>query len=131
MQLNKQQVADFRAEFEKAMEELAKKTGIVVTMKTIHYSEYEGTLSFKCEGGVSENGDRDSLKEKEFYQQCRFYGLEPKDYMAKFTSRGETYQIVGLMPSRRKYPILCKNVNTGELRVFSTGCIGLIQRDED
>jgi hypothetical protein len=48
--------------------------------------------------------------EDDFNRWAATVGLEPSDFGARFRSRGHLYQIVGMKPRNRKYPILVKRV---------------------
>jgi hypothetical protein len=45
----------------------------------------------------------------DFQREAHYYGLEASDLGTTFTQNGKTFEIVGLKPRSRKYPILGKD----------------------
>ena len=57
-------------------------------------------------------------EQADFNKLCGMYGLKEDDYGKTFKNGTKTYKIVGFSPSRRAYPISCKDVSTGQLTNF-------------
>ena len=52
-----------------------------------------------------------------------FAGLKPEHLDATFACRGETYRIMGLAPSRRRYPVIAKRVRDGKAFKFGADTV--------
>ena len=113
--IDKQVLENFREDFKKAMEDLEQKYGLVIELGSIRYSatSFEGKIS--CKEGES----KDEVNEQEFKRYCRMYGLDEDDYDRRFTFQGKQYIITGIRPSKRKYPICCQEVTTGQTYGFT------------
>ncbi len=76
---------------------------------------------------VSELADDGVAKTPEraaFIQQAHLYGLSPEDLDATFTANdGTIYQIVGLSPRKRKYPIVAARASDGKLYKFAEATV--------
>ena len=51
------------------------------------------------------------------------YGLDYDDYDRRFTYDGKDYIIIGIRPSKRKYPISCQQVQDGKTYAFTADMI--------
>ena len=113
--IDTQKLKDFRADFAEAMKDLEQKYGLVISLGSIKYSptEFEGKIT--CKEGESQ----DEVNAGEFRKYCKTYGLDPEDYDRIFEYKGKKYVIAGILPSKRKYPVLGKTFDTGEVFCFS------------
>lgn len=68
-------------------------------------------------------------EQREFEIYCSHYRLRPDDYLKIFTCRGEKYYLVGFMPSRPKFAIRGRHVQTGKEMLFSTPVVRHLQID--
>ena len=117
--IDRQTLDNFRQDFEKAMETLEKQYGFIIDLGNITYS----ATSFYGKLEVHEGDSRDDLNEQGFKAHCKTYGLDPDDYDRRFTYGGKDYIIIGIRPSKRKYPISCQQVQDGESYVFTADLI--------
>ena len=117
--IDNQTLTNFRQDFKKAMEALEKQYGFIIDLGDITYS----ATSFTGKLEVREGDSRDDLNEQEFKMYCKMYGLDPEDYDRRFTCDGKDYIIVGIRPSKRKYPISCQQVQDGKSYVFTADLI--------
>ena len=117
--IDKQTLTNFRQDFKKAMEALEKQYGFIIDLGSITYS----ATSFSGKLEVHEGDSRDDLNEQEFKMYCKSYGLDPEDYDRRFTYDGKDFIIIGIRPSKRKYPISCLQVQDGESYSFTASLI--------
>ena len=120
--IDRQTLTNFRQDFKKAMEALEKQYGFIIDLGNITYSTYSAT-SFYGKLEVHEGDSRDDLNEQEFKKYCKSYGLDPEDYDRRFTYGGKDYIIIGIRPSKRKYPISCQQVQDGNTYAFTADMI--------
>ena len=117
--IDNQTLTNFRQDFKKAMEALEKQYGFIIDLGDITYS----ATSFTGKLEVREDESKDEVNEQEFKMYCKMYGLDPEDYDRRFTYDGKDYIIIGIRPSKRKYPISCQQVQDGKSYVFTADLI--------
>lgn len=54
-----------------------------------------------------------------FDRHCRVFGLEPKHLGTKFVVSGESWELIGIAPTRSKFPFKCRNVATGKVMLHT------------
>lgn len=54
------------------------------------------------------------VAKEEFEKHCYLYDLKKSDYGMQFVSQGETFELCGIKPRARKFPLVAKNVRTGK-----------------
>jgi len=64
-----------------------------------------------------------SQMERDFIEQAHVYGLDASDLHNNVVLNGNAYEIVGLKPRSRKYPIICKRLVGGKMFKFSAGTV--------
>lgn len=108
MKIDKQMLEQFRKDFQEAVKGLESKYGMVISLGriTYGYDEFVGKLEAKS------GDDKDEVMKREFEQNCASVGLDPEDYGQVFTQQGKEYKIIGLDLSKRKYPVIVKEVLT-------------------
>jgi len=117
--IDKQMLDDFRKDFQDAMQALEQKYGVVIELGRISYS----ATSFDAKLEVKEGESKEAVNESEFKMYCRMYDLEPTDYDRRFTYQGDDYIVVGIRPSKRKYPIACQQVQDGRTYGFPAALV--------
>ena len=117
--IDKQTLQNFREDFKEAMKDLEQKYGSVIELNTIHYTATE----FNAKLVAKEGDSKDDVNEQDFKKYCRMYGLEPTDYDRRFTYDGEEYVVVGIRPSKRKYPICCTQLSSGKTYGFTADLV--------
>ena len=117
--IDNQTLTNFRQDVKKGVEALEKQYGFIIDLGDITYS----ATSFTGKLEVREDDSRDDLNEQEFKMYCKMYGLDPEDYDRRFTYDGKDYIIIGIRPSKRKYPISCQQVQDGKSYVFTADLI--------
>lgn len=117
--IDKQLLADFRKDFEEAMKSLEQKHGLVISLGGIRYSPDSFEAKLECKEGES----REDVNEQEFKKHCSAYGLSPEDFDRRFTYQGDDYIVIGIRPSKRKYPICCQQVSSGVTYGFTADTV--------
>lgn len=117
--INKQTLENFRQDFKKSMEALEKRYGFVIELGRITYT----ATSFTSKLEVHEGESKDDVNEQEFKKYCHMYGLSADDYDRRFTFQGNDYIVVGIRPSKRKYPIACQQVQNGTTYGFTAEAV--------
>ena len=123
--IDRQMLRNFRVDFAEAVKDLEAKYGIIIELGNIKFSidNFEAKL-------IAKEGDsKEDVNEAEFRSYCRSYGLEPSDFDRRFTystligGDGEDYIIIGIKPSKRTYPIICRRVRDNKTYGFSANAI--------
>jgi hypothetical protein len=107
-----------REKIDAALQPLVSDCGLT-KLKAGHI-RYEGDgLSAKitvlAESAASDGTSRD---EREFLRYAPLFNLKPTDLHRKVVFAGKTYEIIGLRPNRRKYPVLCRNLNSNKIHLL-------------
>lgn len=108
-EFNNQNLKTIRQEIDNALATVAKKNGIALSIGRI---TYDGTsFRTKLEAAVvGANTSGVSLQEVQMKNALRDYGsmfgVSEKDYGKTFISNGSRYTLIGLKPSRPKYPVI-------------------------
>lgn len=113
--IDRQTVENFHEDFNKAMEALEQKYGLVIELGRITYT----ATSFTAKLEAKEGDSKDEVNEQDFKKYCHMYGLSYDDYDRRFTFQGHEYIIVGIRPSKRRYPICCTRVDNGTTYGFT------------
>ena len=117
--IDRQTLENFREDFKKAMEDLESKYGFVIELGRITYTPTSFTGKLEAKEGDS----KDDVNEQDFKKYCSMYGLSKDDYDRRFTFQGHDYIIVGIRPSKRRYPICCTRVDNGTTYGFTAECV--------
>lgn len=117
-EINKKTAAALQEAMEKAMAEVAEEFGVKIT-------QYGGQLKGSAEAvlkfhvAVTDQGAVEKQQEREFNLYARSFGLESKHRGTIVTSRGEKWRLIGIAPSRTKYPLKFESVDTGKVLLFT------------
>ena len=109
-------VRAFRNDFKEAVKQLEEKYHIVIDLGRITYDE----SSFRGQLTAKDGGSKDEVLANDFNKHCRMFGLGPEDLNRRFNYKGEMYEIIGIKPSKRKYPILCRKIADDSTILFTT-----------
>ena len=112
--IDKELLKEFREDFKQAVLELEDKYGFVIDLEQIKY----GTTSFEGTLKVTEGESHEAVYRKDFAAICSKYGFQESDFGKSFISSGKAYTIIGLMPNRKKYPVLVRQ-RDGSKRLFN------------
>ena len=98
------------AEISAALEPVAKKYGLSLAKGNGTFSPTNYRL--KVEFNVVQDGATAAMRPEvlDFQRSAGFYGLDPSDLGKMVNVYGKMYKIIGLMPNRRRYPILVETV---------------------
>ena len=103
MKMTKEQFANFRAEIESALSDIATKYGCIVEAGNIKYDDICTTVSVAFKTETAEK----SADQYNFEMYCRKYGFGPTDYGFEFLHQGKGYTFTSFRPTARKYPCVC------------------------
>lgn len=117
--VDRQLLADFRKDFEETMKSLEQKYGLVISLGSIRYSPDSFEAKLECKEGES----REDVNEQEFKKYCATYGLSPEDFDRRFAYQGDDYIVIGIRPSKRKYPICCQRVSSSVTYGFTADLV--------
>lgn len=122
-----------QADLKHAMLLVAQKHGITVTLEGGSFRASEFRAKVVCTtGGTLSDEDR---ARKLFEEHAGAFFLKPSDYGASFTDptsgrRGEVYEICGIMPKSRQYPILCRNTRGKVFKLEATTVLNGLNRPD-
>tara|TARA_R100000742_G_C4259886_1_gene77699 strand:- start:320 stop:742 length:423 start_codon:yes stop_codon:yes gene_type:complete len=123
--ITKEFLKDFRTQLDYALEELGEKEGIKLTAGRCSYSDT--FFSIKIEGAVeAEKGVATTKDQIAFKENAELYGLSPDDLFKTFRTGGfggDAYEVWGLRPRSKKYPILAKKVGTDNVYKFKAAIV--------
>lgn len=94
------------------LKELAEELGIDVRYAGGRFDANTFTMRVEC-STVEESGFVNTRAAEDFKRSAQFYGLEATDLGRRFNYSFETYEITGLKPKSRKFPIIAKRVKDG------------------
>ena len=117
--IDKKMLQEFRNDFADAVKTLEQKYGIVIELGQISYTATSFDGKIKCREGAS----KDDANAADFRHYCKMYGLDEDDYDRRFTYGGDEYVIVGIRPSKRKYPIACTQLKSGQTYGFTAATV--------
>lgn len=121
--MDKQTLKQFREDFQENVKALEDKYNASIVLGNIRYGENQFTskLTFT---EVTEGVPREDAK---WIESLRIhgheYGLDEEDYGTNFTKGADEYEVLGIKPKARKYPIVGRNVSTGKLYKFTQRAI--------
>jgi hypothetical protein len=128
--ITKEFIKDFRTQLDYALKELGEKEGIKLTAGRCSYSDTY--FSIKVEGAIeAEKGVATTKDQIAFKENAELYGLSPDDLFKTFSTNGKTYEVWGLKPRSKKYPILAKEVGTNNVYKFAETTISFCLKLEE
>lgn len=117
-EITKEFLEDFRPQLNYALQELGEKHGLKITTGGASYSDT--FFSIKLEGSVvAEEGVATTKDQIAFKNNAELYGLSPDDLFKTFEAHGKVYEVWGLRPRAKSYPIIAKRV--GSTQKFKFG----------
>lgn len=105
-----------RQEMDTALKTIGNKYGLAFSVGRITYDE----VSFKAsiEAAVTEKPGEPKMA-VDFRNMCYKYGFQPEDLGTIFMVKEYSYEIIGLKPRNRKYPIIAKRRSDGKQFKFA------------
>ena len=109
-------VKNLREEMTTVLKTIGNKYGLAFSVGRITFDE----VSFKAsiEAAVSEKPGEPKMA-VDFRNLCWKHGMKPEDLGRFFMSGEYSYEIVGLKPRNRKYPIIAKRRSDGKQFKFA------------
>ncbi len=111
-------LTSIRRALEPVLQDLGAQHGITLTVGRGTYGGETGTLKIEL-ATLGENGEVESPAAKDFKAHAEFFGLKATDFGRRFVSNGSEFEIAGLKPRNRKYPIIATKVSDGRSYKFS------------
>ena len=112
-------VAQITEDCRAALEEVARKHGMLLEQKRCSYHYHDMPVPFQLTYPVvTEDGEQLGKAAIRFRQLAITYGMKPEWLGATFLSRGKTYKITGLNTRARKYPICADCIENGRSYKF-------------
>jgi|TARA_R100001443_G_scaffold96301_1_gene103103 hypothetical protein len=113
---------DFRIQLDHVLQELGEKEGIKLTAGHCSYSDTY--FSIKIEGAIeTEEGVATTKDQIAFKDNAELFGLSPDDLFKTFETGGKSYEVWGLKPRSKKYPILAKEIGTDKVYKFKENTV--------
>ena len=112
---NRENLTGLRNLIEDALKSVSTKLNVQFKLGNIRYSADTATCKLTCTTATAITptlAPKDNKVEFEFF--CRAFGLAPEDYEKIFPYKRNTYQIVGINPRAKGYPILVKRIPGGK-----------------
>jgi hypothetical protein len=105
-----------RSELTEVFKIFGEKYGLAVSVGRITFDE----VSFKAsiEAAITEKAGEPKMA-VDFRNLCWKHGMKPEDLGRIFMSGEHSYEIVGLKPRNRKYPIIAKRRSDGKQFKFA------------
>lgn len=120
MAITKNTCRDLRTDLDAALEAIRAKYGLTIEVGNMTYTSSDVSVKISAFLPSSEAQTKEA---KAFLDKCFMYGLEKDDLGKEFISdSGERHKIVGLAPSRKRYPILTRNLTTKGPGEEATNC---------
>ena len=121
-----------RKDINAALKSVAQKHSIALSIGGIKYDSEKFHTKLEAVIQNSENAGM-SLREIEGLRNLKDYGsmfgVSEKDYGKKFTNwDGQTFKLVGLMPSRPKYPVVAESTKTGKMFKFTESVLTKLKK---
>ena len=123
MNINPNELARFRADFKKAVEDLQEKYDVTISLGPISYNEDE----FSAKMTVDNGRDPEAIERKDFdknvwkYEHLGFTkGMYRRIFLA---ANGGKYAIVGFNTRAKKYPLVVADIHDGKLLRASAGFV--------
>jgi hypothetical protein len=121
---NESAVDQFRHEFENLVKDFEEKHGVKFSLGTITYglNQLHSKMTVTI---VSEGENPEDVEGKVSLERHGFrFGLTDEDFNKRIHFLGDVYQLKGIKPRSRKYPILAKNMNNGQTYKLPVDCLG-------
>jgi len=117
MEITRQVLKDLRPQIEDALSELSEKHGIKMSVGNGSYAGLSGHFKLLLTT-TGENGE--TAEQRDFNRFADDYGMDKTWLGMIIKVNGESYTIKGILPKRRKNPILVMRNRDGSERVMTT-----------
>jgi hypothetical protein len=104
---DKPAVRTLRDQIQAALDELGEQLDVEIKLGSATFTS--DNITFKMEvASLNDDGEAISRMVTDFQRMAGIYGLNQDDLNREFTMRGNTYKLVGAVPRRSKYPLVCE-----------------------
>lgn len=128
-EFDRENLKTLRTDIDSALAQIASKHNIQLSLGTIRFGTEEATTRLTMRTRTTSNGvkveDTDSAAAIDFKKHAALYGFKPEHLGATFKFGRDMFKIVGLVPSRPKYPVSAQNLSTGRKFKFRPQDTGL------
>ena len=108
--LDRPTVKHIKKRLETAVKPLAEELGLAIEIGSCTFSA--SNCRFHLKVSVLDCDGKAITEESEsFRSNAKLFGLEPDDLGKEFVFRGQSYNICGLKPKSRKYPVIARSNN--------------------
>ena len=116
MEITRQVLKDLRPKIEGALSELSEKYGIEMKIGNGSFAGLSGHFKLLL-SSTGENGE--TAEQRDFNRYASRYGMDETWLGKTFKANGESYTITGILPKRRKNPILVVRNRDGSKRIVT------------
>ena len=130
--LDRETLKELRPKIEKALSEIADEYQVQFTLGGATFTGSYATFKLQV-ATLDKTGEARTKESEDFKLYAKRHGLSPSDLKRYFNYAKEKYQIVGLKPKSKKFPILAKNIKNEKIYKFPASVVqtGLIREDDD
>ena len=108
--LDRPTVKHITKRLETAVRPLAEELGLAIEIGSCTFNT--SNCRFQLKVSVLDGDGKAITEESEsFRSNAKLFGLEPDDLGKEFVFRGQSYNICGLKPKSRKYPVIARSDN--------------------
>jgi hypothetical protein len=125
MEITRQMLKDLRPEIEDALSGISAKYGIEMKVGNGSYSGLSGHLKLNL-STTGENGE--TPESRDFEILASDYGMDKEWFGKTFTVNGDSYTIAGILPKKRKMPILVVGNKDGSKRIMDSGGVRIAMK---
>jgi len=104
-----------------ALQKVANRHGLSVAADGGRVGQTHLILKFRFE--VTDTEHVETKQRQDFDAACRLFGFQPAQYKMRFQFCEAEYELVGFILTRRKYPIKCRRVSDGKLKLFTRDAV--------
>jgi len=102
-------------------DDLKEELGVTVALRNGSYNSANITFKLEC-AEINADGVAQTKEVSDFRRYAYRLGLDPKDLGREFRAGGQLFEICGLKPRSRRYPILGKN-KAGKVYKFAASTV--------
>lgn len=113
--MNKIKATQIIEDIQGAIDSVLKKHGVAMDGHTGRFDDTRLKVSFEL---VDVGRDCEDVEKSKFASSCHLLGLQAEDYGKPFTWQGRKFVISGISPRAKKYPLLGRDVKSGQTYKF-------------
>src|SRR3982751_3226095 len=118
--ITKELLKALRADIDTALKAVGEKHGVLLRAGNCSFTEVSATFKLEATAGATSAADAATLKAAaDWKKNAVYFDLNPLWLGKSFTVGGKTYEILGLMPKRQKFPVLVKD-EAGTQRLYGS-----------